>query len=306
MNVSSNISSDVMLNVSSNVTAYEHISTLSHHLSDAILFPFSLFGFSFDITKRVVMMWIVSLFLLLIFIPLSRRLARSPLKKPTRWFGFLEVLITFVRKDIGVASFGSNSKPYDPFLLTLFFFILLSNLLGLLPSPVELGYIASTAFGFIERVPHHEYAMNYPLLMRLWPSITVTGDFSVTLILSVFVFFAIIFSGFAFQGFSFIKNIVPKGIPAPLWLIMWPIEFVGLFIKPIALSLRLLANMTAGHMIILVLIGFIFQFATYAVVPVSLAGSTAIYMLEIFVAFLQAYIFTFLSSIFIAQVQHRH
>lgn len=104
----------------------------------------------------------------------------------------------------------------------------------------------------------------------------------------------------------FIRNIVPDGIPLLLWPIMWPIEFIGLFTKPFALAIRLLANMTAGHMIILVLLGFIFQFQSYLVAPVSIAGSIAIYLLEIFVAFLQAYIFTFLTSLFISQVQHRH
>ena len=87
---------------------------------------------------------------------------------------------------------------------------------------------------------------------------------------------------------------------------MWPIELFGLFINPAVLAIRLLANMTAGHIISLVLMCFIFQFQSIASIPVSIVSSAAIYMLEIFVAFLQAYIFTFLTALFISSAQHRH
>jgi F0F1-type ATP synthase membrane subunit a len=91
---------------------------------------------------------------------------------------------------------------------------------------------------------------------KLWPGITATGDIAVTATLAIFTFLVILISGFAYQGAMFIRNIVPGGIPLLLWPIMWPIEFIGLFTKPFALAIRLLANMTAGHMIILVLLGF--------------------------------------------------
>lgn len=284
---------------------YSHGETIAHHLTDAVLWKFQVGGMQLDITKRVVIMWVVSFFLLAILIPVARKIAKRPLAKPTRLTGFIEVFVNFVRHDIGHASMGHHHKPYDAYFLTLFFFILFSNLIGLIPSPTELGHTVLEILGVVGHFDHNN-TLQAPLHIKLWPAITATGDINVTLTLAAFTLLVILISGFAFQGIGFVKNIVPKGIPAPLWLIMWPIEFAGLLIKPAALSIRLLANMTAGHMIIIVLLGFIFQFKSFGVVPLSILGSVAIYMLEIFVAFLQAYIFVFLSSLFIGQAQHRH
>ena len=278
---------------------------ISHHLTDAPLWALSIGGIDMSITKRLVAMWTVCLLILLIFIPLARKMSKNPYQRPSRWQGFFESLIQFVRKDVSEASMGKSSLVYDPFLLTLFFFILFSNILGLFPPLGELFQFAGESMGLLA-VGSHDNSLLLPLPIKLWPGITATGDISVTAALALYSFIAIVAAGFLHQGIAYIKNIVPNGIPAPLWIIMWPIEFIGQFTKPFALAIRLLANMTAGHLIILAIMGFIFQLATYGVVPVSILGSTAIYMLEIFVAFLQAYIFTFLTALFIASAQHRH
>ncbi len=277
---------------------------VNHHLADAPLWNLKYNGYDLSITKRVVMMWLASVFLLLLLIPLGIKARLNPYKKPSRFGGFIEVLVTFIRENVGRATMGRHSSAYEPFLLTLFFFILSCNILGLFPPMGEVFQILGESFGFI----HHTEAGAHgvPLLVKLWPGITATGDLGVTAGLAGLVFLVILISGFTYQGFFYIKNIVPSGVPLALGPLLWIIELTGLIIKPIALSIRLLANMTAGHIIILILMSFIFQFRNYFIVPISVSASAAIYLLELFVAFLQAYIFTFLTGLFISEAQHRH
>ncbi len=283
-----------------NASSFNMSELISHHLSDENIWnlDFQILGFDMSITKRVVMMWIASLLLFAVFIPAARKIARNIYGRPSRFTGIVEVFVNFVRNDVAKGSMGSHSKHYEPFLLSLFFFILFCNLLGLIP---PLGEIANLVFG-----SGHGGHGEVPFFVKLWPGITATGDIGVTATLAIFSFLVIIMAGFIHQGVAFVKNIVPAGIHWSIWPILWPIEAIGLLTKPFALAIRLLANMTAGHMIILVFLGFIFEFQSYGVVPVSVAGSIAIYLLEIFVGFLQAYIFVFLTALFIASVQHRH
>ena len=293
-----------MMNILLASGAFSMVDVMVHHLSDAVLWEFKIGGFDLSITKRVMMMWVGCFFLLLIFLPVARKIAKNPYKKPSRFVGMMEVFINFIRKDVGEGSMGHHSKHYEPFLLTLFFFVLISNLLGLVPPLGEVFLLAGEIFGLVHETAGGGHEM--PLAVKLWPGITATGDIGVTGSLAIISFIVIQIAGFAHQGIAYIKNIVPKGIPAPMWLIMWPIEFFGQFTKPFALAIRLLANMTAGHMIILVFLGLIFQFAEYYMVAISVPASAVIYLLELFVAFLQAYIFVFLTALFVAGAQHRH
>lgn len=282
--------------------AFDLNRVINHHLGDSKLWDFSISGYDFPITKRVVMMWIAAILLMMIFIPAARYMAKNSYSRPGRFRGMVEVFVDFVRHDVGHSAMGHHSKSYEPFLLSLFFFILFSNLLGLIPP------IGETIKTIAEFAGYHFEPKNgeVPLLVKLWPGITATGDLSVTATLAIVSFIVIQVTGFLYQGIAYIKNIVPAGVPWAIWPIMWPIELLGQIIKPFALAIRLLANMTAGHMLILVFIGFIFQFSTWLIVPVSIPVTTAIYLLEIFVAFLQAYIFVFLTALFIAGSQHRH
>ena len=182
---------------------------------------------------------------------------------------FLEPLILFVRDDIIKSSIGPKYKRYTVFLLTIFFFILTNNLLGLTPGAAN-----------------------------------VTGNISVTLVLSLFTFIIITVS--ANKGYW--KHLIkPPGTPLPLLPIMIPIEIFGVFTKPFALMIRLFANITAGHIIIFSLISLIFVasnngenvVAGWAVAPLSVLFVLFIFLIEILVAFLQAYIFTSLSAVFI-------
>ncbi len=277
-----------------------------HHLADAPLWHLEVNGLDMSITKRVVMMWVGSLILILLLVPTARKIAKNPYQAPSRFGAFIESLVSFVRNNIAHDSMGHHSHPYEPLLLTFFFFILILNLLGLIPPLGEIYQMAGEALGWLHHEGDHHDSLQLPLAVKLWPGITATGDISVTATLAGITFLTILIAGFAHQGILFIRNVVPGGIHWLLFPLMWVIEIAGLLTKPFALAIRLLANMTAGHLIILALLGFIFQFQSWGIVPLSIMGSVAIFLLELFVAFLQAYIFTFLTALFIGSVQHRH
>jgi F-type H+-transporting ATPase subunit a len=184
---------------------------------------------------------------------------------------FTEVLILFVRDEIAKPTIGKGYEKFLPYLLTAFFFILTCNFLGLLP-------YGSTA----------------------------TGNIAVTATLATLSFIVIQLGGIKHNGFfGYFKGLLPHGLPAWLIPIMLVVELLGLFTKPFALAIRLFANMTAGHIVILALLGLIFILNTYVVIPVSIAFALFIYLLEILVALIQAYIFTMLSSLFIGMAVHQ-
>lgn len=205
-------------------------------------------------------------------------------KAPRGLGGAVEALVMFVRNDVAVANIGHGGEKFAPYILTLFFFILYCNLLGLMP----------------------------------WGA-AATGNIAVTAALAFTAFLTIEISGMMALGpKGYIKTIVMvppgmKGIGAVIMAaIMTPVELIGKIVKPFALTLRLFANMTAGHFVILVLLGLIFVFGTAppvikGVVVVSAVGLTLfMMMLELLVAFLQAYIFALLTSVFIGLMQHEH
>jgi F-type H+-transporting ATPase subunit a len=251
-------------------------------------------GFDMHITKRVTMMWIVCFFLVIVFVPIARVIASNPYKVQSRSAGAVEAILQFLQKDVIDANMHGHGHGYYGYLFSLFFFILFCNLFGLIPSVGEL-------IGTLTGDPHHS------IFTKIWSGITVTGDISVTVTLAGITLIMIYVTGFIYQGPLFPIYSVPNGVPAVLYLLMFPLEFVvSPLAKAFALTVRLLANMTAGHVVILALLGFIFEFQSYAVVPISILGATAIYMLEIFVAFLQAFIFTLLTSLFVGSSMHRH
>lgn len=223
---------------------------------------------SLSITKNVASMMFSGLLLLLIVIKASRSYNKIK-TAPSGMQSFLEPLILFVRDDIIKSNIGPKYKKYTMFLLTIFFFILINNLLGLTPGAAN-----------------------------------VTGNISVTFVLSLLTFIIITVS--ANKGYW--KHLVkPPGTPLALLPIMIPIEIFGVFTKPFALMIRLFANITAGHIIIFSLISLIFvasnnganALAGWSVAPISVLFVLFIFLIEILVAFLQAYIFTLLSAVFI-------
>jgi F-type H+-transporting ATPase subunit a len=238
-----------------------------HHLmdSEAYYHVATIGGVSLDITRHVLLMWLASALLIIFMASIARQ--RSLV--PTGARNLIEPVLLFIKDELAVPNFHDKADRYLPFLWTIFFFILFCNLLGLIPG-----------------------------------SATATGNLSVTAGLALVAFFAIHATGIRENGlFKYLASIVP---PVPWWL--WPlllvVEIVGLVAKPFALAVRLWANMNGGHIVIMVLMGFIFLFKSFVAAGISVAAATAIYMLEIFVALLQAYVFTFLTAVFMGMAAH--
>lgn len=249
-----------------------------HHLQDSQQWlgahlptfqPVSIFGMEvdFSITLHVLMLWIASFILIVTFWLAFRK----PQKVPRGIVGALESMVLFIRDEIAVPNNGEKlGKKITPVLSTIFFFILTCNLLGLIP-------LFSTA----------------------------TSNLNVTAALAIVAFILTQFNGMKENGvIGYFKHLVPSGVPWFLLPIMVPIEILSLFTKPFALAMRLFANMIAGHTVIYALLGLIIVLATYFVAPISIAFAVAINLLELFVAFLQAYIFTMLTSLFIGMAAH--
>jgi F-type H+-transporting ATPase subunit a len=240
--------------------------------------PVHIGRFAIDIspTRHVVMLWVAALlcitFTLLALRAHNRRTTAG--KAPSGFGNGLEALVLWLRNEIVLPNVGPHGNGYVPYLLTLFFFILFANLLGLVP------------YGA-----------------------TATGNISVTATLAIVTFIVIEVAGMKAQGKAYINTIVfwPHDMSLPLKLfispILTPIELLGKFTKPFALAIRLFANMTAGHVVLLALISLIFTFARWVIVPIPVAMALAISFLELFVAFLQAFIFTLLSSVFIGLIR---
>ena len=251
--------------------------TILHHVQDTDvldLWPLDpihlpkieLFGIDFSITKHLVMMWVASALLVLLFALVFRR----PRPVPRGISNFLEAIVVFLRDEVILPAMGEAGKRYLPFLLTVFFFILFCNLLGLVPY-----------------------------------SATATGNVSVTAALALIALTMIQISGIKEHGLvSHFQNLVPHGIPLWLMPIMIPVEIMGQFTKPFALCIRLFANMIAGHIVILSFLGLIFIFESILISPISVAFALFISLLEIFIGFLQAYIFTMLTSLFMGMAIH--
>jgi F-type H+-transporting ATPase subunit a len=225
------------------------------------------FGLDLSITRHVAMMWIASV-ILLVIARLAARRASDPV--PAGWRSVFEVFIKYIRDEIARKSIVHEADHYLPYLLTCFFFIWACNLLGLIPG------------------------MSTP-----------TSNIGVTAALAGIAFVIIQAAGIRQLGFmTHVKNIVPGGLPIWLYPIMIPVEILGLLTKPFALCIRLFANMTAGHVVIIGLISLIFILKTAWMATVSVPFTLFIYVLELLVCFLQAYIFTVLVSTFIGMSAH--
>lgn len=220
----------------------------------------------FSITKTVVGMLFAALVGLLLFLSLARSYKKTGISHPKGIQGFLEPVVLFIRDDIAIPNLGEHKyEKYMPYLLSAFFFILLNNILGLIPFPPPFGA-------------------------------NVTGNVGVTFILALCTFLITQFSG----NKAYWRHVfAAPGVPFWLLPVMIPVELIGLISKPFALMIRLFANITAGHIIVLSLICLIFIFDSLAVAPVSIIFVVFMDCIELLVAFLQAYIFTLLSSLFI-------
>ncbi|MFT5778696.1 MAG: F-type H+-transporting ATPase subunit a [Crocinitomicaceae bacterium] len=235
-----------------------------HHAENA-----SLVLLDFSLTKNVVTMFLVAILMLLVFIKSAKFYKKHKMQAPRGVAGWTEPIILFI-SDLAKENIeGDKYKKFLPYLLTVFFFILFGNLLGLIPF------------------------LSNP---------NMTGSISMTLMLAAFTFFIQMFSTrktYWLHIFDPLGDSMALGAKIPLYIILVPIEILGIFIKPAALMIRLFANITAGHIIVVSLISIIFvnQSAWWA--GLSVPMTLFISALELLVAFLQAYIFTMLSALFI-------
>ncbi len=242
------------------------------------------------ITNHMIMMALAAVLMLLIF-PLLARRYRSGQLVMTGTNNFFEALLVFIRDDVARPVLAEHTDRFIPFLWTLFFFVLINNLLGMLPLDVITGTFMHHGIGG-----------------------TATANLYVTGALALISFIVIQVSGIRANGLgNYLKHFL-GGAPIYMAPIMLVVEFIGMLVKPFALAIRLFANMSAGHILLAVLISFVA--AAWAglgpaggigIGVLAVLGATAIMVLELFVAFLQAYLFAFLTALFISQlVVHEH
>jgi len=247
----------------------DFLQLLEHHLLDSAVWKgFSIAGVNFAITKHVIMLWLGAA-VLLVSLPLFAR--KWPVV-PTGFRNLLETFVVFIRDEVVLPNTGEEGRPYLPYFLSVFFFILVVNLLGMIPGAA-----------------------------------TATGNISVTAALALCTLGLINVAGIRQYGVvQHFKNFIPHGLPVWLIPLMLPLELMGLLTKSFALCIRLFANMIAGHVVVLAFLALIFLFNSIFVAPASIGAAIGIGLLEVFVAFLQAYIFTLLSSIFVGVSLHPH
>jgi F-type H+-transporting ATPase subunit a len=267
-------------------------------------------GIDFSITKHVLMLWIVAAILFVTVTWLVRRYIRQSPDRlvPRGSMNALEAMVEFIRDAIVLPNVGQKwVRVWTPLLLTLFLFILGANVVGLIPA---FDVIALMNHSFLH-LPDESFFARV-----LHGGTTATGNFNVTAALATITFFAIIIAGSRAHGF--IKhwvNMVPKGMPWPIYFLLIPIEIMGMFVRPFALTMRLAANMTGGHIALLAILSFVFIFAELfgraaAGIGVGLVLSVplavGISALEIIVVLVQAYVFTLLTAVFIGMAIHAH
>jgi F-type H+-transporting ATPase subunit a len=217
--------------------------------------------YDLSITKNVASMLLSMFLLLTVGLVAAKRYKTNPYSTPRGLWGFLEMFICFIRDEVAIPNIGAHHyKSFMPYLLSVFFFIWLNNLMGLLPGAAN-----------------------------------VTGNISVTLVLALFTFIITIAHGNKHYWGHILR---PPGVPIWLLPIMIPVELMGLLTKPISLMVRLFANITAGHIILLSIISLIFIFQTSWAGLISVPFGAFMFLLKLIVAFLQAYIFTLLSAIY--------
>ncbi len=286
-------------------TIIEHVanSGLDHPL---IHLP-TIGGIDFSVTKHVFMLWLVATLVFVVVTVVVRRYVKQDRLVPSGFMNALETVVEFIRDSVVRPSVGDKwTMTWTPLLLTLFAFILTANAIGMIPIFELPGLLNHSVL----------HASDDSFLGRLLHGgATATSNFNVTAALAVVSFFAIIVAGSKAHGaVQHWKNLVPHGVSPFLAVALIPIEILGMLVRPFALTMRLAANMTGGHIAILAILSFVFIFAEMAGqfvgMGIGLAFSVplavAISALEIIVILVQAYVFTLLTAVFIGMAIHAH
>jgi F-type H+-transporting ATPase subunit a len=283
-----------------------HVSNSS--LDDPLIRLPKILGIDFSVTKHVLMLWLVAATVFVIVTWVVRRYLKQDRLIPSGLMNGLEAVVEFIRDDIVQPNVGRKwVNTWAPLILTLFVFILGANAIGLIPLFDVLGladhFVLHTGEGSV--IKH---------IMR--GGTTATANFNVTAALATVTFGAIIVAGSKAHGFvKHWTNLVPPGLAWPIYILLIPIELMGMFVRPFALTMRLAANMTGGHIAILAILSFVFLFAEMfgramagigVGIAVSVPLAVGISALEIIVVLVQAYVFTLLTAVFIGMAIHVH
>jgi F-type H+-transporting ATPase subunit a len=267
----------------------------------------TVFGVDLSVTKHVFMLWVVAVLVFVVVTTVVRRYLRQDRLVPTGFMGALETVVEFIRDSVVRPSVGDKwVATWTPLLLTLFVFILTANAMGMIPVFDALGLLNHWVFhageeSFLGSLVHG--------------GATATSNFNVTAGLAVISFIAIIVAGSKAHGaIQHWKNLVPHGVSPFLAVALIPIEVLGMFVRPFALTMRLAANMTGGHIAIIAILSFVFIFTEMAGslvgvgigLGVSVPLAVGISALELIVILVQAYVFTLLTAVFIGMAIHAH
>ena len=244
----------------------------SHGLQRQVLIEFpTVVGIDMSITNEVVLLWVAAL---VTFVVVTAGCRRRGAVAHGVWGNLFESMVGLINQSVITENLGRQGRRWAPFLLTLFFFILFNNLLGLLP------------------LPNHVAAM--------------TGNLNVTAALAVMVFAVTVVVNIRAQGFvGFLTRFFPSGMPRALSILVMPIEVISWLARPFSLAVRLFANMTAGHALVLAFIGMAAAGSWY-MKPVPLLGAAVMSGFELFVSFIQAFVFTLLTGMFIQDALETH
>ena len=267
-----------------------------------------MFGIDFSVTKHVFMLWFVATIVFLGITLTTRRYLRQDRLVPSGFMTALEFVVQFIRDSIVLPNVGAKCvNTGTPVLLTFVVFILGANVIGLIPIFDLLGLVDHTLL----HTEEHSLVKNI-----VHGGTTATANYNVTAALATITFISIIIAGTMAHGFiRHWINLVPSGLAWPLYILLIPIELMGMFVKPFALTMRLAANMTGGHIAILAILSFVFIFTELFSTAVAGVGvgllvsvplATGIMALEIIVVLVQAYVFTLLTAVFIGMAINVH
>jgi F-type H+-transporting ATPase subunit a len=286
--------------------------TIIHHvanssLSEPLIHLPKVMGIDLSVTKHVMMLWVVAVLLFVVITWTVRRYLKQDRLIPTGFMNALEAVVVFIRDEIVQPNVGTKWVPiWAPLLLTLGFFIFAANAIGLIPIFDVLGlldhYVLHTGDeSWVKHIMHG--------------GTTTTANYNVTAALATITFGAIIVAGSKAHGVvKHWLNLAPHGFAWPIYILLIPIEIMGMFVRPFALTMRLAANMTGGHIALLSLLSLVFLFAEVggravgigAGLVMSLPLAIGISLLECIVVLVQAYVFTLLTAVFVGMAIHVH
>jgi F-type H+-transporting ATPase subunit a len=287
--------------------------TIIHHVANSsvteplIHLP-TVFGIDLSVTKHVMMLWVVALVLFTVVSWAVRRYLKQDRLVPSGFMNGLEAVVVFVRDEIVQPNVGKKwVGTWAPLLLTFAFFIFAANVVGLIP-----------IFDLLGLLDHFVLHTGEDSIVKhlMHGGTTATANYNVTAALATITFGAIIVAGSKAHGaIKHWLNLVPHGLAWPIYILLIPIEIMGMFVRPFALTMRLAANMTGGHIAILSILSFVFLFTEMFAraiagigvgLVVSIPLAVGISALEIIVVLVQAYVFTLLSAVFIGMAIHVH